>query len=104
MSDTVHNWDIDTLKLMITEINRIIETLSGNITLLEQKGFELMTEWQGKAGKKIMLKTIANTGDIGALIKRYENLKNQLNDVVTKCYEPCEAELKSKASNLLYCR
>ena len=52
MSDTVHNWDIDTLKLMITEINRIIETLSGNVTLLEQKGFELMTEWQGRRAKK----------------------------------------------------
>ena len=104
MAETVHNWDTDALKMIMTEIERIKETLSENEQLLESEGFSLMTEWQGRAGKKIMLKTISNAGGVEQLITGFSELKDQLGDIITKCYEPCEQELAQRASKLLGCR
>lgn len=50
-----------------------------------------------------MLVTAANAGEISGLIKGYTSLRDELNDIITKCYEPCENEIKAKANKLLTC-
>lgn len=103
MAENIHNWDIQTLDQMKTEIDNIIGILTENENLLESQGFELLGDWQGLAGRKIMLVTAANAGEISGLIKGYTSLRDELNDIITKCYEPCENEIKAKATKLLTC-
>lgn len=100
MSDTVHNWDIEALNQMQTEIQKIHDILSENRDLLVSEGFEILQSWQGKAGKKILFVTTANAGKVNNLIERYEQLNEQLGTIINQCYVPCEEEIVSKVSQL----
>ena len=100
MSDTVHNWDIEALKHMQAEIQKIHDILSENRDLLVSEGFEILQSWQGKAGKKILFVTTANAGKVNNLIERYEQLNEQLGTIINQCYVPCEEEIVSKVSQL----
>ena len=100
MSDTVHNWDIEALKQMQTEIQKIHDILSENRDLLVSEGFEILQDWHGKAGKKILFVTAANAGKVNNLIERYEQLNEQLGTIINQCYVPCEEEIVSKVSQL----
>ena len=42
MAENIHNWDIQTLDQMKTEIDNIIGILTENENLLESQGFELL--------------------------------------------------------------
>lgn len=103
MAENVYNWDIQILNQMRSEIDNIINILAENEKLLESQGFELLGDWQGKAGRKMLLVTAANAGDISELVKGYTALRDELNDIITKCYEPCESEITAKANKLLTC-
>lgn len=100
MNDTVHNWDIEALKQIQTEMERIYGILSENRDLLVSEGFEILQNWHGKAGKKILFVTAANAGKLNNLIERYEQLDEQLGTIINQCYVPCEEEIKSKVSQL----
>lgn len=100
MSDTVHNWDIEALKQMQTEIKKIHGILSENRDLLVSEGFEILQDWHGKAGKKILFVTAANAGKVNNLMERYEHLDEQLSTIINQCYAPCEEEILSKVSQL----
>lgn len=100
MSDTVHNWDIEALKQMQTEIQKIHDILSENRDLLVSEGFEILQNWQGKAGKKILFVTATNADKVNSLIEKYEQLNEQLGTIINQCYVPCEEEIVSKVSQL----
>ncbi len=100
MSETVHNWDIEALQQMQTEIQKVHNILSENRDMLVSEGFEILQNWQGRAGKKILFVTAANAGKVDNLIERYAQLNEQLGTIINQCYVPCEEEIKLKISAL----
>ena len=100
MSDTVHNWEIEALKQMQTEIQKIHGVLSENRDLLVSEGFEILRDWHGKAGKKFLFVTAANAEKVNDLIERYSQLDEQLGTIINQCYVPCEEEIALKVSQL----
>lgn len=101
MSDTVHNWDIDALRAIQSEIQRLGGVLAENKDLLVSEGFELLQDWQGRAGRKMLLVTAANAQTLDDLVKGFSELYERLDDVINKCYEPCENEIRANISKLL---
>lgn len=101
MSDTVHNWDIDALRLIQSEIQKLVSILGENKDLLVSEGFELLQDWQGRAGRKMVLVTAAEAETLDSLVKGFSSLDERLGDVIGKCYEPCENEIRASVSNLL---
>lgn len=100
MSETVHNWDIEALQQMQTEIQKVHDILSENRDLLVSEGFEILQNWQGRAGKRILFVTAANAGKVDSLIKRYAQLNEQLGAIINQCYVPCEEEIRLKVMSL----
>ncbi len=100
MSETVHNWDIEALQQMQTEIQKVHDILSENRDLLVSEGFEILQNWQGRAGKKILFVTAANAGKVDNLIERYAQLNEQLGTIINQCYVPCEEEIRLKVMSL----
>lgn len=101
MSGTAYNWDIDALIQMGAEILKLRDVLKENKDLLASEGFELLKDWKGKAGTAIKLLTVSDAESLENLIKRLTQLSDRLGDIVTKCYEPCESEIKASVSKLL---
>ncbi|MCM1060279.1 MAG: hypothetical protein NC452_08285 [Eubacterium sp.] len=100
MGETVHNWDIEALREMREEIQKVRNILAENRDLIVSEGFEILQNWQGKAGQKFLFVTAANAGKVDSLIKRYDQLNEQLGTVINQCYSPCEEEIMSKISQL----
>ncbi len=101
MSGTVHNWDISELKQLYSEIQKLTSVLRENKELLTSERAELLSSWQGKSAQKIFLETAASTESLDSLINCFTELGEELNNVITKCYEPCESNIRSRAANLI---
>lgn len=101
MSETVHNWDTFELKRLQDEIRKLTGVLSENKELLTSERTELLSSWQGQSAQKIFLQTAASADSLDSLIKRFTELGDELDKVITKCYEPCESEIKAKVANLI---
>ena len=102
MSDIAHNWDIEEMERLKGEIQKLRDVLSENKDLLVSEGFELLHNWQGKAGQTLLTVTASDAGTLEKLTKNFEQLIEKLDSIITKCYEPCEQEIKQKVSQLLF--
>lgn len=100
MAETVHNWDIEALRQTAEQLKKLQGILSENKTLLVNN-IHLLLDWQGAAGRKAFIATAANAQELDTLIERYSDLSERLNDIITNCYEPCEAEIIAKTAELL---
>lgn len=102
MSDTVHNWDIEEMERLKGEIQKLHDVLSENKDLLVSEGFELLKDWQGRAGKTLLTVTASDAGTLETLVKNFGQLIENLDSIITKCYSPCEQEIKQKVSQLSF--
>lgn len=102
MAETVHNWDIQALTQMKEQMQKVHDILAENRDLLASEGFEILQNWQGMAGKKAMFVTAANAGKVDELVTKFDNLIEQLDTVINKCYIPCESEITNIISKLTY--
>ncbi len=101
MSDTVHNWDIEVLEQMRSEMQKLCDVLKENREYITSEGFELLSGWQGRAGRKMLLVTASDADRLENIIERYSQLIEQLDSIITKCYTPCEADIIKITSQLL---
>lgn len=99
--EQVHNWDINTMRQMQSELNKLNDILKENKDLLNSQSFELSDNLKGLAGMKIMFKTISTAAALQSDIEKCERLSNYINDVIAKCCEPCEQEITAKVSQLI---
>lgn len=99
--EQVHNWDINTMRQMQSELNKLNDILKENKELLNSESFEITESLKGLAGAKVMFKTISTALALQKDIDKCESLSSYINDLITKCYEPCEQEITSKVSQLM---
>ncbi|MGN0553931.1 MAG: hypothetical protein ACI4I1_11125 [Oscillospiraceae bacterium] len=101
MSETIHNWDIEALLQLKQKLQQAHDALSEEKEILTGISFSLLNDWQGKAGYRYFNVTAASAGEINEIINKYAELIQQLESIISQCYEPCENEIRQKIMKLL---
>jgi cob(I)alamin adenosyltransferase len=101
MADTVHNWDIEVLSNLKGEMQKLRDTLSENREMLISKAFDIMVNMNGKAARKAVEVTATRADELDNIIDRYDELIKTLDNVIVRCYTPCEEEIKAKVRQLI---
>lgn len=101
MSDTMHNWNIEELMVVLEKLKSTRDVLQNEKPFLEATAGTIYQNWKGKAGLSAWRLTAADVNRLDALIEEYTSLIEQLENVISKCYVPCEEELRNMTAQLI---
>ena len=100
MDREIHNWDIDALNQLCSNIDSIVSSLRENTSLIATSSFELMQKWTGNSGAKLIWANTASVMEIEGLAQKLEEKREELSKLIENCYQPCEDEIRNKVGNL----
>lgn len=101
MSDTIHNWNIEELNIILEKLRSTKGVLQNEKPFLEATAGTIYQDWKGKAGLSAWRLTLSDVNKLDSLTEEYTKVIEQLEAIISKCYSPCEEELRNMTSQLI---
>lgn len=101
MSDTIHNWNIEEMVTVLEKLKSTRDILQSEKPFLEATAGTIYQNWKGKAGLSAWMLTASDVNNLEMLIAEYNDLIEKLEIIISKCYSPCEEELRNMMTQLI---
>ena len=101
MSDTTHNWDIEEMTVILEKLKSTRDTLQNEKPFLEATAGTIYQNWKGKAGLSAWRLTVSDVNKLDSLISEYTDMIETLENIISKCYSPCEEELRNMTAMII---
>lgn len=93
-------WDISRLTSLVRTLNNEKESIESNRDFLMNINSEVEKAWQGYAGRAFDERMDVDAENLQVVINGIEALVNDLNRVISDCYEDCEENIKNEIDRL----
>lgn len=101
MSSTIHNWNIEEMRTVLEKLKSTRDVLQHEKPFLETTAGTIYQNWKGKAGLSAWMLTASDVNNLEMLIAEYNDLIEKLEIIISRCYSPCEEELRNMTAQLI---